>query len=208
MNNFEETWIYRLTGKKSYFYKRFIDDIFILWNGTREQLNEFIKQINTLHPTIKFEANYSFNSINFLDTHIYKNKDGKLCITLHVKPTDRQSYLHHKSYHPTATKRSITYSQALRIRKICTEDSEYLKHSTNLVQKLNLRGYNQKESEDIITKVHAIEREQLLQPKPKINNGAYPIIITYHKNLLNMKAALNKNFKNQQRYIKLIPAET
>ena len=64
----------------------------------------------------------------------------------HVKPTDRQSYLHHKSYHPTATKRSITYSQALRIRKICTKDSEYLKHSTNLVQKLNLRGYNQKES--------------------------------------------------------------
>ena len=79
-----------------------------------------------------------------------------------VKPTDRQSYLHHKSYHTTATKRSITYSQALRIRKICTEDSEYLKYSTNLVQKLNLRGYNQKESEDIITKVHAIERKQLL----------------------------------------------
>ena len=112
MNNFEETWIYKLIGKNSNFYKRFIDDIFILWNGTPEQLREFIEQINTLHPTIKFEANYSFNSINFLDTHIYKNKNGKLCTTLHVKPTDRQSYLHHKSYHPTASKRSITYSQA------------------------------------------------------------------------------------------------
>ena len=136
----------------------------------------------------------TFNSINFLDTHIYKNKDGKLCTTLHVKPTVRQSYLHHKSYHPIATKRSITYSQALHIRKICTEDSEYLKHSTNLVQKLNLRGYNQKESEDIITKVHAIERKQLLQPKHKIYNGASPIIITYNKNLPNMKATLNKNW--------------
>ena len=139
MNNFEETWIYKLIRKNSNFYKRFIDDIFILWNGTREQLKEFIEQINTVHPTIKFEANYSFNSINFLDTHIYKNKNRKLCTTLHVKPTDRQSYLHHKSYHPTASKRSITYSQALRIRKICTEDSEYLKHSKNLVQILNLR---------------------------------------------------------------------
>ena len=91
------------------------------------------------HPTIKFEANYFFNSINILDTHIYKNKNGKLCTTFQVKPTDRQSYLHHKSYHPTSSKRSITYRQTLRIRKICTEDSEYLKHSKNLVQKLNLR---------------------------------------------------------------------
>ena len=88
MNNFEETWIYKLIGKNSNFYKRFIDDIFILWNGTREQLKEFTEQINMLHPTIKFEANYSFNSINFLGTHIFKNKNGKLCTTLHVKPTD------------------------------------------------------------------------------------------------------------------------
>ena len=183
-----------MIGKNSNFYKRFIDDIFILWNGTREQLKKFIEQINALHPTINFEANYSFNSINFLDTHIYKNKIGKLCTTLHVKPTDRQSYLHHKSYHPTASKRSITYSQALRIRKICTEDSEYLKHSKNLVQKLNLRGYKQKESEDIIIKVHSVERKQLLQPKPKINNGVSPIIITYRKNLPNIKAALSNNW--------------
>ena len=55
--------------------------IFLYFGMEHEnKLNEFIKQINTLHPTIKFEANnYSFNSINFLDTHIYKNKDGKLC---------------------------------------------------------------------------------------------------------------------------------
>ena len=110
MNNLKETWIYKLIGENSNFYKRFIGDIFILWNGTQEQLKEFIEQINALHPRIKFEANYSFNSINFLDTHIYKNKNGKLCTTLHVKPTHRQSYPHHKSYHQTASKRSITYS--------------------------------------------------------------------------------------------------
>ena len=63
-----------------------------------------------------------------------------------------------------------------------------------MVQKLNLRGYKQKESEDIITKVHSVERKQLLQPKPKINNGVSPIIITYHKNLPNIKAVLSNNW--------------
>ena len=34
--------------------KRFIDDIFILWRGTQEDLDNFITFINSLHPTIKF----------------------------------------------------------------------------------------------------------------------------------------------------------
>ena len=52
MNNFEETWIYNLIGKNSNFYKQFIDDTVIIWNGTQEQLNEFIKQINASHNKV------------------------------------------------------------------------------------------------------------------------------------------------------------
>ena len=36
------------------FYKRFIDDIFIIWQGTEEDLKEFKKKINNTNPTIKF----------------------------------------------------------------------------------------------------------------------------------------------------------
>ena len=63
-----------------------------------------------------------------------------------------------------------------------------------MVQKLNLRGYKQKESADIITKVHSVARKQLLQPKPKIKDGVSPIIITYHKNLPNIKEAPSINW--------------
>ena len=34
------------------FYKRFIDDIFIIWHGTEEELKEFMTKINKAHPTI------------------------------------------------------------------------------------------------------------------------------------------------------------
>ena len=64
------------------------DDIFLFWNGTLEQLKEFIEKLNNLHPTIKFEANYSLTSIDFLDTHIYKAINGKLYTTLHSQLTD------------------------------------------------------------------------------------------------------------------------
>ena len=119
-----------------------MDDIFILWKGTLDDLKIVVDQLNTLHPTIKFDVKYSLTSIEFLDTRIYKSTDGKLQTTLYTKPTDRQSYLHSKSYHPNTCKRSIAYSQVLRIRRICTENSEYLKHTEKLLHKLVERGYN------------------------------------------------------------------
>ena len=194
MTNFEETHIYNKIGGKNIFYKRFIDDIFMVWNGTVEQLKQFIKNINTIHPTIKFDAKYSVDSIDFLDTHIYKTENGKLCTTLHIKPTDRHSYLHHKSYHPTAAKLSIVYSQSLRIRRICTEDSEYDKHSKKLIENLTHRGYKQIELQEIIANVFKMDRQNLLQPQIKNANKLSPIIVTYHKNLPNIKSAINKNW--------------
>ena len=35
-------------------WKRFIDDIFLLWVGTSEELDVFTNYINSVHPTIKF----------------------------------------------------------------------------------------------------------------------------------------------------------
>ena len=36
------------------FYKRFLDDIFTIWLGSVEDLENFLDLLNTLHPTIKF----------------------------------------------------------------------------------------------------------------------------------------------------------
>ena len=106
MSHFEETYIYNLINNKCSFYKKFID-VIIMWKGSLDDLKTFVGQLNTLHPTIKFDAKYSLTSIEFLDTRIYKSTDGKLQTTLYTKPTDRPSYLHRKSYHPNSCKGSI-----------------------------------------------------------------------------------------------------
>ena len=36
-------------------WRRFIDDIFIIWSGTSEQFSEFFNFLNSYHPTIKFD---------------------------------------------------------------------------------------------------------------------------------------------------------
>ena len=74
-------------------------DIFLIWNGTKTDFDNFLTKINECHPSIKFEYEMSKTEINFLDTTVF-NVDNKLRTKVYVKPTERQSYLHSKSEHP------------------------------------------------------------------------------------------------------------
>ena len=110
MGWFEEKFIFPLLTNVSDFYLRFIDDIFLIWNGTKTEFDNFLKKINECNPSIKFEYEISKKKqISFLETTVFK-VDNKLRTKLYVKPTDRQSYLHSKSEHSNSTKKSIPYS--------------------------------------------------------------------------------------------------
>ena len=72
-------------------WKRFIDDIFSLWDSDKKDINLFIEQANKFHPTIKLTAEISENETSFLDTIIFKGErfrnESILDIRTHYKPT-------------------------------------------------------------------------------------------------------------------------
>ena len=41
------------------FFKRFLDDIFLVYNDTIENLHSFLAQLNCIHPTIKFTMSHT-----------------------------------------------------------------------------------------------------------------------------------------------------
>ena len=54
-------------------WRRFIDDIFIIWSGTHEQFSQFFNFLNSFHPTIKFDEpqhSKEENLCDFLDLKI------------------------------------------------------------------------------------------------------------------------------------------
>ena len=59
--------------------------------------------------------------MNFLDVSLYK-KNGKLQTELFCKETDTNQFLHAKSCHRNSYKKSIPYGQAIRIKRICSEE--------------------------------------------------------------------------------------
>ena len=73
--------------------------------------------------------------------------------TLYKKPTDSQNYLYAKSAHPFQLKKSIPYSQALGIKRICSTFEEYKKHSNDLVKRFVEKGYKENITWNQIKKV-------------------------------------------------------
>nr|XP_047138930.1 uncharacterized protein LOC124814884 [Hydra vulgaris] len=123
------------------FYRRFIDDIFFIFQGPIEVLDQICNFMNTIHPTIKFTFNHSATSINFLDILLYKNEQGNIHTTIYRKPTDTMGLLHYDSHHPTHTIPGTIYSQALRYCTIITELNNLQKELKYLTMTLVLRDY-------------------------------------------------------------------
>ena len=52
---------------------RYIDDIFMTWTHSVDDLHAFTSYLNSIHPTIKFTSDYSFTSTSFLDVSVFVN---------------------------------------------------------------------------------------------------------------------------------------
>ena len=194
MGKFEETHIYPRILHKTRIFLRYIDDLFFIWKGTEEELKEFFKEINDVHPTIKFDYEFSKKKINFLDLTIYKDTTGKIATKVYTKPTDRQAYLHKHSAHPKHLKKSIPYGQALRLRRICSDLEEFDKASDKLQSQLENRGYKEDEILTQIKQARTKTREELLKYKTKEISTRIPFILTYNPTLPNAKEAIDKHW--------------
>ena len=134
-----------LNGTKPVLYFRFLDDIFGLWPGTRQQLFEFESYLNTIIPGIKLTFTIREELIEFLDTRIYRHVDDRGLHTLrtkvYFKPTDTHQLLHRKSHHPTHTFRGIVKSQLIRFKRISSTWYDYQEACAILTRTLVTRGY-------------------------------------------------------------------
>ena len=193
MADFESKYIYPLIKNKAITYLRYIDDIFMIWTASMDELQNFIQVLNSKHQSIRFEFNISTLKMEFLDVLLYKDQNHNIQTTLYKKPNDHQSYLHAKSEHPKSLKNSIAYSQTLRIRRICSTDSEFNKHSKLLLNNFKERGYHTSYIKDQIKDIKSVNRRELLSPRTKEEDKSrIPLSITYNKTLPNIKNIVEK----------------
>ena len=72
---------------------------------------------------------------------VKKIKEVRIITDLYCKPTNGHQYLHYDSCHVDHIKRSIKFSQTLRVKKICSEKSDPNVHVEDLKTWFRKRGY-------------------------------------------------------------------
>ena len=117
---------------------RYIDDIFAIWTYGEDKFEDFMLYINYIHSSFQLTCNYSKECVQFLDVSVSVDNSGNITTDLYVKPTDTQQYLMATSCHPNHIKRSIPYSQALRILRICSSKESAKIRCTELVDCFHL----------------------------------------------------------------------
>ena len=128
---------------KPYLCRRYIDDIFFLWEHGENKLKSFINKITKVLPTIKYTAEWSKTSINCLDVTV-SLVEGVIETELYAKPTDNRQYLQSSSCHSFHFEKGIAYSQVLRLNRIFSETDSFDKRCIDLERFLLERIYSPK----------------------------------------------------------------
>ena len=140
-----EEEIIRQSKTKPREWKRYIDDIFSLWDSSRLEIYLFIEQTNNFHPTIKFTAEISEIKTTFLDTIIDKGdrfrNDSILDIRTHYKSTETFQCTHFNSCHPLGVKRGFIKGEALRLLRTNSSKTTFEDNLSKFKSRLIKLGY-------------------------------------------------------------------
>ena len=178
---------------KPFMWVRFIDDIFGIWTHGKEKWETFYEKLNSSHASIKFEGTLSETGLPFLDVDVRLN-NGIISTDLYTKSTDSHNYLPWSSCHPRSTKTSIPYSQALRIRRICSEESDFNRRLYQLEGYLRSCNYPSKCIKLAFAAVRSLTRASTLEYRSKETNCRITFPITFHPNLRNLPLTLHGKY--------------
>ena len=157
-------------------WSRYIDDGFFIWKYGEEKLEEFLKDFNNYHPNIKFTFEFNKESIPFLDLQVSLSR-RQLTTDLLIKSTDKHQYFHYTYAHPDHTKRSIVFSQTLRVSRICSNKTDFERHLDDLKSWFQARGYPKHLVQKEMSKVRLYnENSNTKQSKSK----RVTFVVTYH----------------------------
>ena len=161
MGWFEDKFVYTY-DTQPLVWKRYIDDIFMIWPHGQDSLDDFVSYLNECHVTIKFTSETSRLQVSFLDILVTVGENCTLTTSLYTKPTDSHNYLLYLLEHPRHLLKGIPYSQFLRVRRICTNIVDYRQHALTLATHFMRRGYPKHLVLTALTKAELQDRNTLL----------------------------------------------
>jgi hypothetical protein len=118
----------------------------------------------------------------FLDMTV-SIENNKIKTDLYSKETDKVRYLLPSSCHPAHTFKSLPYSLALRLVRICSDTSDLKKRFTELEEMLLSRNYKRTIVKAAIEKASNQNRTEIIKKVDKTKTDRVVLAFTYHPKL-------------------------
>jgi hypothetical protein len=160
-----ERQVLKQMNPKPKFYKRYIDDLFVVC-ATENEAKSFITLFNSMLPTIKCSSPTISNTDGiFLDLFIFKGnrfeKDKTFDTKIYQKPQNKYLYLTPNSFHPKAVFPAFIVSELNRYRLCCNNEEDFIAIKDEFYKRLLDRGYQPSLLDQLFTKW--TPRDKLLQ---------------------------------------------
>lgn len=200
MANWEEGALAK-SPKKPLRYYRYLDDIFGIWTHSTQDFTQFTEILNNHSPSIKLKTHLHPNTVDFLDTTIYKGdtfyNTGRLDTKVYFKDTDTHALLHKTSFHPKHTFRGLVKSQLLRFHRISTQPKDFHLATKTLFSALRQRGYSRPFLRNCL--------KTFKHQTPQTTEAIIPLITTYSSPNVRFSRKIKLNFKTTLQEQGLLP---
>lgn len=173
---------------KIIYWYRYVDDIICLFNGTKEESENFLTYLNSLSMNIQFTSENNSTNINYLDVTI-SNENNQHIFKIYRKPTQSDLLIPSKSNHPWKYKMAGFRAMINRLLNIPMNENNYIQE-IKIIKYLAMRnGYNPKIIDRMIKNIKK-KRNQTTRPKENSDQKKF-IKVPY---TTKMNKAIRKTF--------------
>ena len=121
-------------------------------------------------------------------------KNNKLYTNSYMKLTDKQKFLHISSQCPMSLKKSIPYSQVLRVKRTCSTIGNFNLYCSKLKQIFFKKGHKSNLLDKDISTVEKLDRNEILKEKvwEKPKQTFIPLTLIYNRFCSNISKVIRK----------------
>lgn len=134
--------------------------------------DRFMIDLNNNDIGIRFQHESSRVEVNFLDLRI-RVVEGLIITSTYFKEINRNGFISTDSCHHPAWLRSVLVSQFLKLKRNCTNCSDFLREASALRETFLEKGYVPCELDHSLLRANEKDRNELLVPRIKEPSEAF-----------------------------------
>ena len=131
------------TIKQPKFYRRYVDDIFAVFESTQDR-DVFYNRLNSAHKSLEFtmeKVNTSTNSLPFLDVDISISQSNEFEMKVYRKPTNTNVVMNYEAMAPRKWKQSVIKCFLSRASRVTSSDDLFDQEVTRIKETFEANGY-------------------------------------------------------------------